>query len=370
MKILLLSCHLYQSKNKAGFHHLADAFSKLNHSVYFCTCPNSILNLAQDLRITSSRFYARLKSILYSFFPKSYQGITIGGYASIVHNFANSNHFQSVITSIFLSGYSRLFAKKHCYDIVIFESGVCLYLFHILKKRFPKAVFIYRISDILFLIGASDHLIHYQKNLLDSFDLLVVPNQTMAQLFKEKVPSAKILMQLHGVNTNQYDVASRSPSPFDTHHNHAVYIGMSDFDWTFIERASALFPNIQFHIIGPYEKKLTAPNVIYYGLLAFDMSLPYLAHCDIGLNIGHYLRESDASFIKANKPLKYIQYTYFKKPIIAPARLMLNEPHVISYELNDKSIANAISEALNGQIVVQEKIHDWSKLCQDILSHC
>lgn len=86
---------------------------------------------------------------------------------------------------------------------------------------------------------------------------------------------------------------------------------MSDFDIIFIEKASAIFPNIHFHIIGPYQKELIAKNIIYHGLKSFVDSLPYLAHCDIGLNWGIYRYETNVEFIKANKPLKYIQYTYY-----------------------------------------------------------
>ncbi|MEK9727554.1 MAG: hypothetical protein VW397_05560 [Candidatus Margulisiibacteriota bacterium] len=368
MKILLLTCHLFKSKNKAGFHHLAHALNTNGHHVHFCTCPNSILNLIQEIKTDSTRFYERLKTFFHSFFYASNEGIISGGYFSIIHNYANLTVAQSLVKFFFLKGFSTLFSPSRGYDIIIFESNVSLYLFETLKKRFPSAKFVYRISDVLSLIGASQDLIAHETNLLDKFDLLIVPNLSMHEMFT-RLTKNKILIQHHGVNTKQYDQALTSPSPFTHFKRHAVYIGMSKFDWDFIRISSQLFPEIQFHIIGPYPQKISAPNIKYHGLLTFENTLTYLAHCNFGLNIGIYPNETDENFIKANKPLKYIQYTYFKKPMVSPSRLSLNEPHVFSYELNNKSIQNAICSAMNHTFVSNEIIKDWTDLSKEIISN-
>ena len=172
MNILLISCHLYQSKNQAGFHHYANAFQKLNHNVSFCTCPNSFLNLMKEVKTDLSRFYERLRVLWYSFFPIQKHGVRVGGYVSILHNYANLTFGQSLFKFIFQLGYSRMFNSNEDYDIIMLESNICLYLHKKLKKRFPSATFIYRISDVLKLIGASDDLIAHEKNIIHDFDLL------------------------------------------------------------------------------------------------------------------------------------------------------------------------------------------------------
>ena len=111
MKILLLSSHLYHSKNKAGFHHLANAFNKLSNNVHFCTCPNSLLNLLKEIKTSRSRLLARLKSLFSCFFYSEHNGVKIGGYFSIVHNFENLKIALTLFKSIFLKGYSS-FSKN------------------------------------------------------------------------------------------------------------------------------------------------------------------------------------------------------------------------------------------------------------------
>ena len=261
MNILLLSCHLYDSKNQAGFHHYANAFQKLNHKVSFCTCPNSFLNLIKEVKTDVSRFYERLRVLWYSFFPTRKHGVRVGGYVSILHNYANLNVGQSLFKFIFHLGYSRMFNSNEDYDIIMFESNICLYLHKKLKKQFPSATFIYRISDVLKLIGASDDLIDHEKTIIHDFDLLVVPTKATYSYFKELAPSSHILLQQQGVNKNQFDHAIHSVSPYDSTFKHAVYVGMSDIDWEFIQIAANLFPTIQFHIIGPYSKKVIFTNV-------------------------------------------------------------------------------------------------------------
>ncbi|MGC6367727.1 MAG: hypothetical protein ACON35_06990 [Candidatus Marinamargulisbacteria bacterium] len=368
MKILLLSCHLYQSKNQAGFHHYANAFQKLNHNVSFCTCPNSLLNLLKELKTDPSRFFERVKVLWFSFFPTRKKGIRVSGYFSLLHNYANLNYGQSIFKLIFLLGYSRIFNSSENYDIIIFESNICLYLHKKLKKQFPSATFIYRISDVLKLIGGSDDLIAHEKTIIHDFDLLVVPTKATYAAFKALAPSSKILLQQQGVNKHQFEHAMQSPSPYDKSFKHAAYVGMSEIDWEFIQIAANLFPNIQFHIIGPYSKKISSSNIFYHGLLPFQDSLPYIAHCDLGLNIARYPNETPSSFIPANKPLKYMQYTYFKKPIITPSYLQLNEPHVFNYDSNENSIKRAIEDALAGSFTIHEKIFDWLDHSREIIA--
>ena len=123
------------------------------------------------------------------------------------------------------------------------------------KKRYPNAKFIYRISDLLALIGGSDELIQYEEMLLNQFDLLVVPNQSMYDLFSKKSPNSLILLQHHGVHKQQYDLSKNAPSPFKPNTLNAVYVGMSAFDLDFIKIASQLFQSSIFILLGHIPKR-------------------------------------------------------------------------------------------------------------------
>jgi len=377
MRILLLSCHLYQSKNKAGFHHLAAAFQGLGHPVHFCTCPNSLFSILKELRSGKLRFFQRLFITVCAIFPRAINGVICSSYLSLVHDYANSSCLNAIKSLVFRGGFSRLFSRKYAYDLIIFESGVCLTLLPRLKKRFPAAKLVYRVSDDLFIVGASDLMIRLENQILPLFDLISTPNDSITQRLQDKAPSSKVITQYHGIHKKQLDNAKKQPSPYDVNFRHAVFIGMCDLDWDFIRIASEACPDIHFHLIGPHPKKLLCENVSYHGVIPFDQSLPYLAHCDVALCIGIYgsLRFKSLSedaremYLRdANKSLKYIQFTYFNKPIIAPKRMGLNVAHVFSYNLDKESVSRAMSQALAYKLRVSDEGDDWMEICHRLLT--
>lgn len=378
MKILLLTCHLYQSKNKAGFHHLADALQSLNHSVHFCTCPNSLLNVFKNYR----QLFLRLQAVFSSFFPQMKNNIVISSYTSILHNYGNSTYFNALKTIIFKLGYSTLLLKRFNYDIIIFESGVSLFLIHKLKKRFPNAKLLYRASDDLYATGASLNLQIFELKIISLFDLISTPNDGITNRIKDFHPNPdRVETHYHGINKFIFEEAKKSVSPFcvyPTDAYHALFVGMADLDWVFLDYAASQFPNVYFHIIGPLEKKHIQKNIIYHGLLNFEHTLPFIAHCDIGLHISQYssknFRKLDITskrrFIKhAAKALKFFQYAYFNKPIIAPSAMELTSSSVFSYT-NTSDINEALNNALNynNDKPSKEVILDWKELAQLLIN--
>ena len=54
-------------------------------------------------------------------------------------------------------------------------------------------------------------------------------------------------------------------------------------DYQFLEIASRNFPEIDFHIIGPFERKLIRKNIIFHGYTKFIDTIPYIQYANIGL---------------------------------------------------------------------------------------
>ena len=62
-----------------------------------------------------------------------------------------------------------------------------------------------------------------------------------------------------------------------------VSIGDMLFDKTAVLAAVEMFPDLEFHVIGNIEPFIEAQNVTFYGEMAFEKTVAYLKHADIGL---------------------------------------------------------------------------------------
>ena len=368
MKFLFLSAHIYSSKNKAGFHHLADAANRLKHNVFFCTVPNTPFNIIYELFRHPSRCWLRIKSLYSTLFKTTQNHINYSTYFSLIYPMPRYHGWFKLKELGFKYGFSRLFCN-HTYDVIIVESCAGLLLIPTLKKRFPNATFIYRVSDCLEMLDSDPNFIDFETAILPTFDLVSTPISTITSHLQQKCPSAHILTHPHGINTDDFDRASLLPSPYNQSLN-AIFIGMyPGIDWYFLDNAAQQFPNIKFHIFGPYKKKIQHPNIIYYGTQPFHTLFPYIVHATIGLHIKTLQKNKHQTDTKF-KSLKFVQYTYAKLPIIAPEAMQITEPHVFSYTNNPTSIKHAVEKSLrhSKDNINTDHISSWDNLIQTLLS--
>lgn len=381
--ILMLTSHIYDSKKQAGFHHLANSFLGMGSYVTFCTVPNSILEISNSIISTffqkSDRqiFYICCLSILYSIVPKKQGKLTKTSYISFIYNFSESSSYLSflykirgivnldnLLRKIFLHGYSETFSNK--YDVIIFESTVGLFLFDKLQKFNPNAKLIYRVSDDLELFDPFKGLIDYEKMIINKFDLI----SSTSSIITKKITAImvnpnKIITQYHGIDKQKYDQKYRYP--YDKNKKNLVFVGTGFMDEEFLKIVSNINQDWMFHIIGNLPKPVISQNIIYYGEMPFDETIPYLKFADVGLQI----RSNSKGIETLEKSLKFIQYTYLKLPIIAPKYMNLNDTHIFSYEHTKESIENAINQALsfNHKLVDSSMIMSWDEIATEMLKY-
>lgn len=333
-RILLLSGHLFRSKRKAGFHHLAEAMVELGMDVSFVTVPNSLYSV---LKSESSK-WVRLAAWLYSIQPISIGKIRVSSYISLIHNLAGGRQlFSKIHYNLFKIGYCRLFREK--FDVIIFESGVSLFLFDRLEKYNPSAKLVYRVSDDLIMLKHDFMLVHKEKEILRRFLIVSSPSSTITERLRLHSP-ANTETFYHGLNKQSFDDCYENP--YDTGYVNFVFVGTGYFDYQFLKYATDVLRNSRFYIIGNIPRSVVSDNIIYFGEMKFQETVAYIKFADIGLQT----RQNVNRIATLEKSLKYLQYCYAKLPIIAPKYMNLIEQNVFSYECDYQSVACCIHDAL------------------------
>ncbi len=360
-KVILVSGHFYESKRKAGFHLIADAFVDSGYSVIFVTAPCSHLfklkkHYSKDLN------FAKNKLVKHSINMQSYVHFTLFHIANLRSSIAN--YLTRYLFKIYQSfSFKNLENSVKEADFVIFESTPGLFLFTKFKNLNKKAKFIYRVSDDFEILNAHSSLIKYEEDVLKDFDLVSVPSQYIYDKLRKKDSATNIKLQYHGINKELYE--EKYDSPYQKGSTNAVFIGITKLDYNFLQYAANAHENITFHIIGPLEKRVKRNNIIYYGEIPFVETIPYVKHADIGLHTLEYSNGAE-SFTDS---LKVHQYTYCELPIIAPEFLRTKRDNTFYYK-DKNDISNAVSECLkykkNNKVFKNNTI-TWIELQQKLI---
>lgn len=351
--VILLTTHVWRSKRRAGFHWVADSLWRQGWEVYFLSDPLSLIErLRNDYRVQCTPREALHKLVreddrLFSYVPTMlYRPITL---RSPLLDRLTYPLFVGQGERLALPGLEEIIRKA---DLFIFESSSALLLFERFKAANPQARFTYRVSDDLDLFRTHPIVLDTEKKVTPRFDLVSVPYPAMLPKFTAL--TERVQWHPHGVPTHLFDQALDNPYA-GLSGSHAVFPGVILFDTDFLTRASALFPQLHFHIIGPHERKENRPNVHYYGELPFQETLPYLAHADLGLQC-----TLSKGGMGSNKAMLY---THCRLPIVASAGNETRDwPHIFLYQPgDDESIATAIRSALafDRRRVPAEAVTSW-----------
>jgi 2-beta-glucuronyltransferase len=275
----------------------------------------------------------------------------------------------NLIFTPFLWIYGKIIPKKmgeslkNC-DLIIFESTESLLLFDKVHKLNKNTKYIYRVSDLLEVNHTPQFVIDYEKKIAPMFDLISVPSEYIFKKFNH-LPNARL--HYHGINKELFATVNIIPEEYTQFEKNIVFVGTTHFDNEFIKIATGLFPQWGFHIIGPLNESAKAPNILYYGEMSFNKTIPYLKHADVGLQT----RKSDYGLASLSDSLKVLQYTYCKLPIVAPNGLNSSRKNFIYYIPGD---VNSIRIALNNAITFNRSeigtsnIHSWDELVELLIS--
>ena len=247
-RVILVSWHYFNSKRKAGFHWLADAFWKMGWDVVFVTAPISLVSwLCKDSRFQYPIFKEANKLVNVKEHLWSYVLLTLWHPTNI----KNIDFLNCLATPLY-KRYSkvRLNALEDIIktaSLIIFESTAALLLFNRFKEINSEARYIYRVSDDLHAINSHPLVIETENHIANNFDIISTPSKYIYDKLS-RFPST--LLQHHGIRKDSFD--KNYSNPYKRGIN-AVFVGNSHFDYNFIEHASKLFPDWYFHIIDQYQ---------------------------------------------------------------------------------------------------------------------
>ena len=270
--------------------------------------------------------------------------------------------WMNKITAPLFRTYGRQVIDDHLKDIiktaelVIFESIPNIAFFPAFKKINPNARYVYRVSDNLHLANIHPAILDIEMKIAPDFDLVSVPTQNIFDKFSH-LPNVKL--QKHGVPTHLYDLNYNNPY---TSRTNAVFIGNLAFDHDFIEKASTLFPKIQFHIIGPISNLPQKSNIFSYGSMPYEDTIPYVKYASIGLSPRTMGSLGDSN--------KILQYTYCKLPVVISSINRSEWPHLFYYDIgNAKSIQKAIEQALlyDRRQIPWERVRSWDDVTLSLI---
>lgn len=302
MKVSLITCHTPLSKRKAGFHWIANSFHRKGWEVNFITTYSLVDIVKKDYRfdlLKNQKFNHTIK------FKENFYGhIAFRWWRP----FNTKNKYFNKITEPIFKRYGswkgcKFYEAIKNSDVIVFESLYDLLYFPEVKKRNPKAKYIYRVSDDLTTFNIHRFMINAEEIISPEFDLISVPNEAIHARFSK---FCNPLLQPHGIPKYLFDESYLNPYSGDR--KKAIFVGNMSFDYDFLNTASKAFSNIDFHIIGPIDKMIKAGNVFYHGEIPYEDTIRYIKHADLALS-----PRTLGSLMNSNK---IMQYKYCNLPIV------------------------------------------------------
>lgn len=319
-RVVLISYHYLGSERRAGFHWLADAFWRMGWDVTFVTAPISWISWLRR----NERFR----------YPVRQEANQLRGAGIRLSSYVLFTRFHPVDLRLRLLNrlstplalrYERtplagLEERLGQSDLVVVESTAALLLLNRIRAVAPRARLVYRVSDPLELVGAPPAVQRWEMEVASRFDLISVPSEYLLRRF---AGASNVRLHYHGVAREPYDRPVGSPYDGDVN---VCFTGNSHFDADAVEAAARLLPHWRFHVIGRVRAP-RLPNVLSYGELPFEETVPFVKHADIGLQTRVHDRGAEA----LTDSLKVLQYTYCGLPVVAPDFLTTVRENVFYY---------------------------------------
>ncbi len=355
--VVLVSFQYFESRRKVGFHWLAEAYWALGWDVTFATVSLSHLSrLRRDARLAypvrrEANVMKELRPRLHSFVL--FTPLHPANLRSSLLNALSAPAMRRY-------GHSQLGALADAVraaDLVIFESTPGLLLFDRFKHLNPDARFVYRVSDDLRYNRNHPVVIDEEERVASCFDLISVPSASIFERFRA-LPN--VVLHNHGIDKASFDALRPSPYAAGSNHN-AVFVGALNFDHEFIELAAPQLPDWCFHLVGPITGVRASTNVVLYGEVPWDETIPYIQHADVGLQTLAYRPGAESL---TDTP-KILQYTYCRLPIVAPEFLRSPRSNLVYYRPGDaESVRSAMLQAstIDRDTIDRSGVRSWAEV--------
>ncbi|MFN8032427.1 MAG: hypothetical protein U0Q47_03900 [Mycobacterium sp.] len=355
-RLVMFTGHYFESRTRAAFHLLAEAYERLGWQVTFATTHASYLSILRGdprSRYPLRREGNRLKRVR--------PGVTSYVLFTPYHPANLRSDLLNRLSTPFMHRYAKvpLGALEDAIreaDMIMFESEPGLLLFDACKRLNPSAKYIYYVSDDLELLGVHPAVVEEEQRIAPLFDVVTAPCQVLYDKFRH-LPTARL--QFHGVDTAMLEQPRPSPYPAGSQRN-ALFVGIANFDHEFLEYAVEVAPEWNYHIVGPIKGLPKHPSVFAHGELPFSETGAFLQHADVGLQTIRYAPGAES----LTDTLKVLQYTYRRLPIVAPAFIRSPRPNVVHYTPGDKaSIAAAMAAAgaMERSTIGDDRIRTWDE---------
>lgn len=340
MNVVLFSYHYFESKSRAGFHHLAEAYWDLGWNVVFVTAPVSWLSwISRDRRLAYPLLKEanQLKPVRERL--HSYVLFTPVHPANLRSALLNRLSGRLLVTAYEHARLGPLAEMVKAADYVIFESTPAIVLVPRVRALVPQARLVYRVSDDLEILRVHPAVIQAERRVLPEFDLVSVASvHTQRRLLDTR----DVVFHRHAISKQLFEMDDESPYGGGVH---ACWVGRCLPDPQFLRVAAERFPDWTFHMIGPVPRTVSMPNVIWHGELEYAETVPFIKHADVGIAL-YGEHEGSVPDYLADSSQKIVQYAYSGLPIVAPRTLDLRSRRVFCYDPGDAaSIVAALRAA-------------------------
>lgn len=360
-KVVFLSWHYYNSKRKAGFHFLAKSLNERGFQVVFISSVISSFSFLRRERVIYEKDFN--KNI---FKPRVFNGVkSIINFSLLRPPLSTSSILLEFLAKIFFRLNKASINELRTADYIVFESTQAILFFDKIKSINANAKCIYRVSDDMEAMKGLKTTIEYERKVLEKFDLVSVPTKIMYDKFLKLSPN-NVKLQFHGINKILYNQSKVSPYTEKINH---VFIGNAYLDEKFIEIASSIYKDHFFHIIGAFTPSIKKNNVIYYGHMRFENTVPYVKFASTGL---HNLSNEGGLATTFSDSLKVLQYSYCNLPIIAPSVIPAqHRKNFFYYDYNcANSIKSCIEEALRfDKSKFASNVKSWDELSTELIRY-
>lgn len=344
MRIVLVTQHfLAPNYRQAGVHHLVRALVRRGHTADFVTVAQGWLKQRLKAR---TRAFAAAATLAERDSRASRASVRGHVHRELIHP-PSGPGWMNWLTVPVDRWYGRRLdpifehAARQA-DVLILECGYPLYYYEALRDRNRNATFVAFYMDRPDIVGFRPELARRYQLLLPKFDLVRTNSPRLMELLP---PGTNGHYLPQGVD--KASMRTDVPSPYPAGSRNIVSVGNMLFDEPAVRAIAraARAHGAQLHLIGarPYMVE-PAPDVVLHEEMAFDRTLPFIVHADVGL--APYRLVDHADYL-VQSSLKVQQFSYCGLPILIARGLAMRRENFVYYDPDDpEDIDRAVISAL------------------------